>query len=170
MRFIVDDIEEVVIAMRDQIDGPPYFDYGHPVELVNNLKMKNQDADLKEKKYPLIYVRTDIEEELKSGVWDEKLTIFIIDYTNLNYTSRERKEQVFKPILYPLYEDFIDGLKKSGLFALGNNMQRPDHKKIDRFFWGSQYNYNNTANVLEDPLDAIEISNLRLKQFTRQIC
>jgi len=96
--------------------------------------------------------------------------LFIISFSKLKYNSEERKTNVFEPVLYPLYTQLMEKLKKTGLFALGNNMGMPEHRKIDRFFWGSQLNGNNIATILEDPLDAIEVNNLRLIQFNRQIC
>jgi len=170
MNFVVDDIGAVVAGMRTEVDGPPYYMYGHPIEIVNRVKEKSQDAEEKYRKYPMIFCRTDVKEKFAGAKWEYSMTIFIVAYTELNYNSEERKINVFAPVLYPLYESFMKGLRTTGLFQLGKNLLMPEHEKWDRFFWGSQFNMNNTASVLEDPLDAIEIGSLKLLQFNRQIC
>lgn len=189
MNFVIDDIEQVVEYMRPinvsygqpmldyllrfpkaEKDDMPFFEYGHPIELVNNLAVKRKDPVGKFNKYPMIYLQTDIDERTIKALWEYKLTIYIVAYTDLNYTSKQRKENVFGPVLYPIYERLMKELARTGIFSLGDNFITPLHTKIDRFFWGNQLNKNNTANILEDPLDAIEIKDLKLIQFDRNKC
>lgn len=146
----------------------PFFDYGHPVEMANKLKLKEKDSDDKNNKYPLIYLRTDFEEQERDMVWTYRLTIYLIAYTDLQYSSQERKEKVFSRVLYPLYERFIEELGRQSIFQFTTNNEQPNHTKIDRFFWGNELNLNNTEKIFDDPLDAIEITSLELEQIDRK--
>lgn len=163
MNFIVEDIGKVVEYMREEAGGPPYYIYGHRREISNRLTEMTDDKVRKYKKYPLIALKLDIEEDYRAGLLFVNLNIAILDKTEKNYNAEERKELVFKPVLYPLYEKFMDALTNTSLFYWTGN-KRPDHKKIDRYYWGTQDAEGNIKALFNDPLDAVEIVNLKLTQ------
>lgn len=159
MIVVVDYIGAVVEAMRAQLSNTPYYLYGHRVEINTRLLDKPQRVD---EKYPLVALRLDIPERVSSLGMEVELNIAIMTYTNESYTAKQRYDNVFRPILYPLYEDFISQLRISGKFSWQNFHEPPPHTKIDRPFWGTQNSEGNTANFFSDPLDAIEIINLKI--------
>jgi len=168
--FIGDDIGTVVAAMRTVIDGPPYFMYGHRTEIASRLRELAKYKTTQEKRYPLIALRVDIPGEVVGNVKVfNSLNIGIITVTDRGYNAEERMANVIKPILYPLYYQFLRGLKTSGLFMWPKGQKFPDHVPIERFFWGVGYTGagagaepGSTKELFDDPVDAIEIVNLKL--------
>lgn len=189
MRNVVNDIKLVVDSMRGDasitadmttitadnahitIDQQlvPFYMYGHPLEINNRLLEKNKDRLNKWLKYPLIVLRLDTEEKVKNGIVEYNLNVAILTYTDRKYNAEDRQENVFKPVLYPLYKLFMRKLQESGLFILeeGDDVL-PEHTKIDRYYWGNKSNDNNDANMFNDPIDAIELADLKLSSYVKE--
>lgn len=144
----------------------PYYLYGHRLEIANRLLEKDKDDVYKFQKYPLIALRLPIPERKNDGIVETRLNIGIMEFTEKRYNSAQRYENVFKPKLNPLYLRFMDALRKfSG--ALDPGIQR--HTKVDRLFWGIEYNEGNSKYIFNDPIDAIEMVDLIMK-FTDKKC
>jgi len=188
MNYIVDDIGRVVdrvrdrwlmlpatqalinsgvIIVNDEEDEPPYYMYGHRKEIANRLNLKGKDSIEKFKRYPLIALRLDIPERVVGLVSHFTLNIAIIHATKIKYTAEERYTNVFKPILYPLYELFMEELRNTGGFWWTGNQERPEHTKIDRPYYGTPSTEGNNKSIFADPLDAIEIIDLRISKFNK---
>jgi len=174
MTYLVDDIGAVVEAVRNQTNKPwssnpsdpnlaekPYYMYGHRLEINNRLVAKSK-GDYKYQLYPLIALRMDFEEEVTGGLWSYNLNLAILNRTEKHYNAEERYTNVFKPILYPLYEAFMNKLKIAGKFQWEGVQTLPPHTKIDRPYYGTSSEEQNVKNIFSDTLDAIEILNLRI--------
>lgn len=145
-------------AYQSTIIGVNYL-YGHPVEIANTLVEWSKGND--NKKYPLIALLQDFPETMGTVGIDADVTlrVLIANRTQNTYKAAKRYEVNFKPILYPVYEEFIKQLKRSG-FTIGYNNP---HTKIDRLYWGTDTFFGNgAANQLNDYADCIEIQNLKL--------
>lgn len=142
----------------------PYYMYGHRLEINNRLKEKNADNIFKFQKYPLVALRMDFEESINSVVHDVNLNIAMLEFTLKEYNAEQRYENVFKPFLYPMYDNFMSSLRKSNFMNLTF-----DHTKVDRPFWGTSNEEGNVKYIFDDPLDAIELINLNVK-FTNEKC
>lgn len=173
--FIVRDIGAVVEIMRGPVFSEefssefrleiPFYKYGHRVEIAKRLDEQNRDTDKKNKKYPLIALRLDTTEKVYDGIWHFNLNIAIANWTDKNYNAEQRYDQVFEPVLYPLYLRFLEALRQSGLFFWPEEHGKiPPHEKIDRLFWGTAGSEGNEKKLFSDPLDAIEIIGLQLNQ------
>ena len=174
--FIVDDIGAVVEAMKgpifteeftDEFTGKeiPFYRYGHRVEISALLDAQNrQTGSQKVQKYPLIALRLDTEEQVSGGIIHFNLNLAIVEWTEKTYNAAQRYENVYKPVLYPLYERFMEALKQSGLFFWENMSAYPPHTKVDRLYYGTLGSEGNQKRIFNDPLDAIEILNLKLSQ------
>lgn len=189
MIYLVDEIEKVVVAMRsdpkvlaifggnfsadfsidfDSVKGlAPFYKYGHKVEIANSLIEKDKDMVYKYQKYPLVALRMDFDEQ-PGSVWDFTLNIAIVMITGKNFPSQERYTRVFKPVLYPLYQSFFRQLKAVGKFTWEGELNYPPHTKTDRPFYGTTGSEGNEAYTFNDPLDAIEITNLKISK--RDVC
>lgn len=167
MNYIVDDIGLVVAKIRDSDAADPlapYYMYGHVTEINQRLLLKDKDMVEKYRKYPLVVLNMDIAEESRNGMWHYNLNIAILNYTDRKLNAEQRMAQVFKPILYPIYDDLMVNLKKVGKFSWKPYTLYPPHTKIDRPFWGNKQGGGNVENILSDPIDAIEIVNLKISQ------
>jgi len=185
-QYVVDDIGAVVNRMRglnassygagmaayltnngvssaNQILAPFYM-YGHRKEIANRLAATINDSVRKYQKYPLVALRMDIPEQYSEGISEVSLNIAILAYTDKKWNAEERMVNVFKPVLYPMYYRFLEELWKSGLFFWQNGSKTPEHIKIDRPYWGTESAEGNTKHIFNDPLDAIEILDLKLKK------
>jgi hypothetical protein len=161
-KYIVDIIGNVVASIRT--GETPYYLYGHPIEVVNTLSEWTKSPTLKMKKFPLIVLFQDFEEQkgkhqsINSSV---SLNMVICMNTLPSYKSHDRYDATFKTVLYPLYDLFISKLATCGYFHNASE-SLISHVKIDRVFWGKSGLNGNTANAFNDYIDAIEIKNLDL--------
>lgn len=139
----------------------PYFMFGHRQEIANRLNMKDKDSIYKYQKYPLFVLRLDFEESVMGDyIHEVNLNMAILAFTDKNYRAHERYENIFHPILMPLYFDFFEKLQNSSE-TMGTG--RPEHTKIDRMYFGVEELSRNTEHIFNDPLDAIELRDLNLK-------
>lgn len=181
MNYIVDDIGAVVSAVRAKwitadssivtvdsdlvtADGgsAPYYMYDSRGNIAKGLRQKGKDSVMKFQKYPLIALRLPVPEEKSNGMVSYTLNIGIFSLSTKTRNTAQRYDEVFRPILYPLYEMFFQAVKESGLFQWSGYQNLPEHTKVDRPFWGTEGAEQNEKYIFEDPLDAIEIFNLRL--------
>jgi hypothetical protein len=137
----------------------PFYLFGHRLEIANRLTEKDKDSIYKYQKYPLIALRLPIIESVDQYIHDVSLNVVILWYTDKSYTAKQRYDNVIHPKLMPLYFDFMDSIQQSdSIMTLG----RPEHDKVDRLFWGISENEGNAKYIFNDPLDAVEIINLKL--------
>ena len=160
---IPDAIQHIVTSMQD--DGYDIqFQFGHPKEIQQTLIEWSRDPSRKEVKTPLLILFLDFEEdkygEDKTYITVADVTIIIANETNRNYKAQERLENVFKPVLWPLYEAFIEECELSVLFDVDAKFHIP-HKKTDHYFYAADEAKD--QNVFAAYWDAIEITNLELK-------
>lgn len=173
MNVAVDLIGEVVESMRnlsakesERFNIPagltsPYYFYGHPMDINKQLVENDKSIAKNKQKYPAVFLRLPIPELIEGGLVKYTLNIGIMDVTKKDYNTPERYEHVIKPILMPLYELFLDRLKKKG-FVWPGNQTRPPHTKIDQPHHGVEATQGNKAYVFESTLDAIELLSLKI--------
>lgn len=161
--YIVDIIEDVIDEVRSSYTPPssfdsesPFYEYGHPLEIVNTLSEKEKNGTFKFKKYPMIALFQDFREG--KGVnqainASTELNMVICVNTSKDFKSKERYTNTFKTVLYPLYNLFISKLMDSPYIQQGVI----PHDKYDRPYWGREEKH-----VFSDYIDAIEIQNLEL--------
>ena len=142
----------------------PYYEYGHAQEISNVLLERDgQDTPYRYKKYPLIALFTDVRiikgDKFLQGK-TKGLVINIIGWSDKDYSTKQRYDNNIKTVLYPLYETLIKKIKGSSYFS-GTN-PNVKHELVERPFWGSSSKYGNVANMFNDPLDALEMSNIVL--------
>ena len=151
---IVDIMREVVNQMR--YDEPaPYYLHGHPLEVVNIMSEK-ATSSIASTMFPLIALFQDFDEEQDEGFVTATLNIIIANRTKPDYRASERYEKNFKPILYPMLEDFIRSLSHNKWVEL---VQVP-YTKIDHVYWGKEGLYGSEANIFNDYIDAIELRDI----------
>jgi hypothetical protein len=160
---IVYDVETVIDLMRLEGEEKPYYEFGHRLEIANTLTEK-EGTQYKYRRYPLVALRLDMVEEIDEGMQKVNLNIAFITFTDENYKARERYEKVLVPVLYPMVEKFFVKLKKSGIFTWEGHQQYPPHKVVDRPYWGIADTEGNVRNIFQDPIDAIELIDLKINK------
>lgn len=143
----------------------PFFMDGHISEISKRLKRKDESANsvLRWTKYPLVVLLQDIDfSNNKINPTRTSIDIIIVNQTEQDYTTVQRREKNFTPILDPLYNKLIFALRDNSKFRMTNN----DFNVSRKYFWGA---VPKSKNPFNDRLDAIEINNLNL-ELIKQKC
>lgn len=144
------------------------YQYGHFRELIVTLGQWDTDPTLRVQKYPMIYLVQDFVEHRGKGAGvyaDLNLQVIICHQTADDYKITDRYANVFKPVLYPIYLEFMNQLAKSPMTFPASADLIP-HDKWDRSFWGTSKVVGaggTDRSVLNDFVDAIDIQNLQIK-------
>lgn len=183
MNFVVDDIGEVVRLMQlspltealslilasstktDVNTRFPFYDYGHRLEMAKKLLEADKDMVRKYIKYPLIMLRLPINELVEADIVTYRLNLAIVHLTKPEYTAQQRMEKTFKPILASIYDSFFEQLRLSGRFIIPRD--KPPHGRILRMYYGTQLAEGTDKNIFNDPLDAIEITDLKISSYIK---
>jgi hypothetical protein len=161
-QYIPDLMARVIEEMNETMEFEVFYDFGRVSDIVQNLTEKDGSVSLKGRKYPLIWLVMDFEERYMTSVCELNLKMFIVDITEATYNMEKRRDEVFLPILYPIYTGLLTALSQSTTFGRPS-FDRIEHTKIDRPYWSGQ------DNVFNDHIDAIEINNLKLF-VKRKLC
>lgn len=143
-----------------------HYEHGHYSEIDSTLAKMEDAKTLYNKKYPLVAVFEDIAETVNSGYKEARITIVICYSTKTEYRSEDRYNAVINPILEPIYKELLRQIRLSGYFMEYNIR----HTKIVRPYWGVEGKFGNRANILADPLDAIELRDTRLRIYPENEC
>jgi hypothetical protein len=179
--YIVDEMAAIVAAV-DAVTFPTLqkhinYIYGHPLEIQNRLQLLTNSPDVndRKKKFPLIALFEDIpiRRGVEEGVYGTAImTIIIANITEPDFTSEERETNNFKPILIPIYLEFLNQLVSPVVKnADGNkllfvdNADRIKHTQINHKYWGRQGTEGNVKSIFNDYIDCIEIQNLEVSFY-----
>jgi hypothetical protein len=170
MIAIVDFIGSIVgktsVAVQQAIGKEVFYFFGHPIEINNTLTSYSATDTFRKQKYPALFLFMDFAEKRnrQQGIEVETtLQLLIVAESNKDDRACDRYAKVFKPVLYPIYEQFIKKLQNdSSVWCPLNGFIA--HEKIDRpLISGMQIRtVNGMKNLFNDHLDAVEISNLQL--------
>lgn len=138
------------------------YQYGSLEEIRETLKRWSADKEKKYEKYPCVFLILDATEQMgtPNSYGKHKVTIGIVYHTEQDYTADQRYGKVIKPILYPVYNSFVNNLLACGHFV-AYDLQDIPHNKIDRVNMGKG-EFLNLGEGSYDYLDGIEMNNLEL--------
>jgi hypothetical protein len=157
-------------AIDPKITGV-HFEYGHYTDIQERLQTYSKDPAMKSSRFPLIAMFEDdrVRHGFNRGMYGmSNFKVLILAQSKKEYTRVQRDDNVFKPILYPIYEVFLDEVAMSGYFMV-YDAQSIEHDQVDRPHWGDPALYGNTAYLFTDVLDGIELSNFNLPTYSK-IC
>lgn len=166
--------EPILNDEGEQTSGPfkCSFDYGIYSQVSRNLyALTVDDSEI----YPLFWLVMDWDEQSgKDFTIHSRVTfdVIIAAPTDKDYTSEERTNKVFKPILLPAYEVFINELVASKAFVnVSSSADIPKRKKL-RPYWGGGYinSGGDTKNLFEKEIDAILIQSIQLDLEINNFC
>lgn len=137
------------------------YHYGHPIEIINLFKQASHAESYKYDQFPAICLMQDFPEKFTDSGFEREveLNVVIVTDTKREYEASERYSLIFTPLLYKIYDKFIDELAASTYIA-GSSFE---HTKYDRLYWGKTGLYGNQGNIFNDFIDAIELENLKLR-------
>jgi hypothetical protein len=163
-RFIVDIFEDIVNEVRLEFDPTnektPYYMYGHPIDVTRQLEFK-ENMTSKLEKFPLIYLLLDLPKNADNNLlyqYKVSPTIFVLAQTDPSFTSTERTDVTFKPILYPITDLLIQKINESQ--HLIGKTYGVEYTWTDKYFWGKEgiriKGYEGL--IFNDYLDGIELN------------
>jgi len=174
--YIVDIVGEIVTkagvvllpelqAVDPKIVGLNY-QYGGFKEVVTTLTQLTQ---VNAPKYPLVYLYMPFEENKGSTVGLDQsspIRIIIGMWSDPEQKAKERYENNFKRILYPVYLELLNQIFLDKRFATMSPDLIP-HKKTDWPYWGGD-SPPEQANPFNDWVDVIEIKDLNLLTYLKK--
>ena len=162
--YIPDYFRDVVAKTAAALNKPIHFDFGH-YEYVTGRQQGKAQTKSKER-YPLIWLVMDFEEQRYSMNNVIQLTpspmIIIATNTQPELSMEQRRDQKFLPILYPIYDEFLNQISKSKAFGQPANVK---HVKVDRPYWKGE---GGAGNLFTDFIDAIQLKNFQELQIKIQ--
>ena len=138
--------------------------YGSLKEWQQLLKEWQTDPDTKDIIWPMCWLFTPITSahggENKKYVTDTSVEVIIATQTDRNWHTPERKEKIYKPVLWPLRDEFLQAIWLSGYFDITaqNDLEYTDS---DLFYYSTSPAKD--QNKLAAYLDAIQLTDLGLK-------
>lgn len=139
-----------------------YYKYGHLLDIRERLRAETL-ADPSQRRYPLIWLIEDFRTTQQLGLFGvSSARIMILHQTKKEYTRQQREDEVFQPVLVPIYNELFNQMKISGLFMQYGPFS---HDRIERPHYGNPSEWRNEAYLFDEPLDGIEIANLSLQIY-----
>jgi hypothetical protein len=162
--YIVEEMEAVVAKVNTALTAagfgttPVYYMYGHPKEIANRLQELSNSPTEGHKKFPLIILFTDItiDRSLIGFYGSTSLRMLIANFTLPEYTSVQRTDINFKPILHPIKKELLNQIDRHARFTYEDELT---YKETDMYYYGSRIN---DSNVFNDRIDAIELRDIKL--------
>jgi hypothetical protein len=165
-KLVVEILQEVVTKVALTIPGVR-FEYGHPSDIAATLAAYSATAEYRIQKFPLIGLLLDFPQSKGTRPdvqTSPRLNLFIATSTTATFTPVQRTENSFKPVLYPIRDEFFKQLGKHPLI-LKPEANQWNYQQVDRYQWGKgglTYYENGKENAFNDYIDAIEITGLEL--------
>jgi hypothetical protein len=165
-----DIVEKVSTNLTEQLQSADgnitgvHYLTGHYTEIKERLASKSNSITQKLDRYPLVCLFQDFVERkgLQSGYYCEAtLQLMIVHHTRKEAYNEDRYNNVFRPILYPIYTELISQIASNVNFIVKSE-DAILHDKIDRPHWGNPAAYGNNGYLLNDVLDGIELRNLKI--------
>ena len=158
--ILTDELETVAAAVKAELGiSVLNYQYGEVEELNETLKQWETDPSKFNLKFPLIWVAEPY--QITRGPVDifgiAEVNVFVINQTQKDWKAKERMDNNFKPVILPIYREF---LKQIGIsLAFDHPFGRvPEHRTINRYYLGE-----NRQSTLNDVVDAMKISGMKLR-------
>ena len=115
-------------------------------------------------KFPLVALFTPITETRgdRRYLSEVSLNIIIACSTSVDWSNESRLQTSFKNILHPLYERLMDEIRKHPEVEVSYDGSI-EHTYSENYSYGRYGAYTDSDEKLGEPIDAIDIRNLKIK-------
>lgn len=139
------------------------FEYGHINDINKRLlAYQNNREDVGVMVLLIEDYRNRHGQEGLTGIAD--LKVILVRLNQVAMTREQRESTTFRPVLYPMYYEFLRQLKISGKFQIYDETKIA-HEHINRPHWGDPALYGNKEYPLKGVYDAIELNFTDLKTY-----
>ena len=154
----VDIFTNIVSKVSNEIGTDIDFNYGTITEIQQYISQLT-NAGYSDKKYPAIWLMMPfVESNGTIGLTELNLKFYIVTLTDKSYFAKDRYENVYKPVLIPIFDEFITQIVKSGYFNTSTT-EDLSFDRSDRIDVGREIAIGAT-----DSVDCIELSNFILQK------
>jgi hypothetical protein len=160
--IIVDEFATLVEAVRIKLELTNLnYQFGYVTELNETLTQWTKSSAYAAKKYPLVWLEQPF--TLKRGNSAayygtiESVRVFIIDQSKKSEKAKKRIDNVFKPVIYPIYREILKQININPVFMV-QSFELIEHTFTDRYYWGEAQ-----QSVLVDVIDCSIVTFKNLK-------
>lgn len=167
MIVVVDELRKLVASTEKIYGKSLFFFHGHLKDISANFSLMGSTNEWSKQKYPCVVLLQDfaVERPQRSRELYEakaRLQLLILAQSNPGYIPEQRLSQVFKPVLYPIYEAFATALSHSRVLVGDTSHTQVDRLRMHRALSEAALAQGDKA-LFNDHLDGIEVRNLELK-------
>jgi len=165
MIIVVDIIKDCVEAVENKLHMTINYIYGRQSQILRKLQDMNDSINYRDGKYPLLALYMDFPEKRGLGYYSNLVIPKIIIATLTTQTDfpEVRYEQTFKPVLYPIYLEFMHQL------SVHPNVIEHDENAIPHTKW-DRVGTLPIGQDITDYIDAIEVNNLSITVSQSKLC
>lgn len=151
--YIVTEIFTSIVAdISAKLNTPISAHFGYVEELNETLIQMSKSPEKFDKKFPLIWLMEPFTLYAEPFIYAriDELRMFIMTDSRKEWKSYQRKENTFKPVLYPIRDELIKQMSSRPEFS--NYEAEKNFKLTDHYYWGED-----GKNVLNDIVDTISV-------------
>lgn len=157
--ILVDVLGDVTAAVKLALNLPVLnYQYGYISELNETLSQWSKSQTFQGQRFPLIWVAQPftINRNQPAGLYGsvEGLKIAVVVDSNKTLKARDRMEQKFRPILYPIYQELMNQLNMHEAISYDASRR---HKITDRYYWGAEQ-----QSTLTDVVDCLILDQVQI--------
>lgn len=171
MILIQEIIRDVVNRVSDKLCMDINYQCGDAGYVLDQLEIMSGSNGAESFKYPLFVLYMPITEDKTDNRYYCKayLKMLIATLSESGYSYEQRLEYSFRQTLHPIYEVFIDELKKERRMDFGYP-NFIEHSYTDNYQYGYYGTKIGNKPVNFDTIDGIDIDNLKIKIKNEHLC
>ena len=183
---VVELIGEVVAAAQEIVTITMYDAEGNPVEVSkpdvkyifgNAQYVKDRLEELSVSstslKFPLVVLFTPVTEDKTNPDYETEASLSMLiacsSTDSREWTNEVRLERSFVSVLRPIYEALFEAFLNDGRFDFDYDQGVP-HKMRENYSYGRYGAYTESGDAVSDPIDAIDIRDLKIKVYKTNNC
>ena len=170
MKVIPDIFREITAEVSKEYGSRVSYMFGDSVYINETLTTWGKNPETAELKYPIIILYTPFKEEKTDYRYycRTNLDFLIAVNAQKGYMNEDRLNISFKQVLHPIYEIFIEKVKKNSLFDFEWGFVK--HIYSDNLTYGSVGAKSADVKEFNDYFDGIDINKLQLTIKKEKIC
>lgn len=155
--IVTEVIGEIVEATRISLGFPVLnYQFGYIEELNETLAQYNTNPNFSGLKFPLVWLPNSFTIVHKSNAGNfgtvEGLALFIINSSTINWKAKDRRENNFKPIIWPIRREIINQVNLHS--AVVSSFDR-EYRYTDFYYFGED-----GKSVLNDVVDCTRLTDI----------
>lgn len=135
--------------------------HGNIKEVIKRLQEYTDNSVYRRQKFPIVILIEDVIINRANNNYygnTQGMNIIIANHTLPVYTSMQREDKNFAPILRKIYNRMLYRMSRHPNFPV-QGMDKINHTVAERKYWGAD---DNTKNKLGDYIDAIDMYNINI--------